>query len=146
MGVRCIYIYHLTIKTIIKTVELNINNLIINKEAELGKTIKEISSDLKTKTTLLYTSRKLKIIEDFDKNIIFGRLIMQSLVTILRKINFYPDYIISKGGITSAEIATKFLKIKIAKVTDKILPGIPVWKTIIPEKFKHIPLVIFRVM
>jgi uncharacterized protein YgbK (DUF1537 family) len=51
--------------------------------------------------------------------------------------------LIAKGGITSSDIATKSLKVKLAMVAGSILPGVPVWKLGEESLFPGMHYVIF---
>ncbi|MCL5073425.1 MAG: hypothetical protein M1308_21420, partial [Actinobacteria bacterium] len=59
------------------------------------------------------------------------------------RIKIKPDYLITKGGITSSDIITKALGVKKALVLGQLYPGIPVLKISAPEKFLNLPIIIF---
>lgn len=69
--------------------------------------------------------------------------ISSALVEIVKSIEFLPSYIITKGGITSHDIAVHSLGIQRAMVLGQIAPGIPVWRCGAESRFPGIPLVIF---
>jgi uncharacterized protein YgbK (DUF1537 family) len=96
-------------------------------------------------TTVIYTRR-----ERFDLGIGMKEEelkvaveISDAVTSIVRDFAIRPNYIISKGGITSSNIGTKGLSVKRATVAGQISPGVPVWKTGEESKFPHIPYVIF---
>jgi len=123
---------------------LNIDNLFKNTQSEIEKVINiTINSINKNKTPLIYTSRKLKIGKGEAQNIFISRTISDCLASIIKNIKIKPKYIITKGGITSSDIATKALKVKKALVLGQIYPGIPVLKISNPVKFRNLPLIIF---
>jgi uncharacterized protein YgbK (DUF1537 family) len=55
-------------------------------------------------------------------------MISDGLVEIINLISSRPRYILSKGGITSSDIATGGLNVKRAQVLGQIIPGVPVWQ------------------
>jgi len=97
------------------------------------------------RTVAVYTRR-----ERFDLNtgnkedeLRLAVKISDSLVKIISDLNVRPNFIISKGGITSSDIGTKGLNVKKALVLGQILEGIPVWLTGVESKFPNMPFVIF---
>ena len=65
------------------------------------------------------------------------------LVGVLNRLTVRPSFVISKGGITSSDVATKGLGIKKARVAGQILPGVPVWQAGVESKYPGLMLVIF---
>ena len=56
-----------------------------------------------------------------------GRLVMQALTTSVRELLPYAEVIVSKGGITSADVARVGIGATSAVVLGQVLPGISVW-------------------
>lgn len=57
-----------------------------------------------------------------------GRLVMKALTTSVRALLPSVEVVVSKGGITSADVASIGLGAKSAKVLGQVLPGVSVWK------------------
>lgn len=57
-----------------------------------------------------------------------GRLVMQALTTSVRALLPSVEVVVSKGGITSADVASIGLGAKSATVLGQVLPGVSVWK------------------
>lgn len=96
-------------------------------------------------SVVLYTSRKLLLSDDVDKEKILEMSVSVSdaLTKIVAKLEVAPKYIIAKGGITSSDVATKGLNITKAEVLGQIDSGIPVWRTDNESKFPAMPYLIF---
>lgn len=60
-----------------------------------------------------------------------GELVMATLIAIVKELAPYADVVVSKGGITSAEVAKTGLGATSAWVMGQILPGISVWEMVI---------------
>jgi len=129
----------------VKPVIMDVKNLIRHNSKEIDMVVKKsLSLISENKTPLIYTSRE--IIPSNHLGIEINKIISKGLAKTVEKFlksEIKIKYIITKGGITSSDIATKALKIKKAVVMGQIYPGIPVWKTIIPERIKNLPLIIF---
>lgn len=57
-----------------------------------------------------------------------GARVMESLMQIVETVSPHADLVISKGGITSAEVTTKALSVSSARVIGQALAGVPVWR------------------
>ena len=66
-----------------------------------------------------------------------------ALTSVVSNLNIQPQFIVSKGGITSSDVGKKGLNVTRARVIGQILPGIPVWKTGADSRFPYMPYVIF---
>jgi uncharacterized protein YgbK (DUF1537 family) len=92
---------------------------------------------------VVYTSRKLRTGRDHESSLSIGRKVSQGLVDIVRSVSIRPRYVLSKGGITSSDIATQALGIVRAKVLGQILPGVPVWQSGPESRFPDMPYIVF---
>lgn len=92
---------------------------------------------------LIYTSRTLVQSGQGASFLKIGQSISDALVEIIEHIQTSPAWIITKGGITSSDIATKALGIKRAIVLGQIEKGIPVWQTGEDCRWPALPLIIF---
>jgi uncharacterized protein YgbK (DUF1537 family) len=72
-----------------------------------------------------------------------GRVISAALVDIVRRIERRPAWVITKGGITSSDVATHGLGMREARVAGQILPGVPVWIGLHGSRWPTMPLVVF---
>lgn len=92
---------------------------------------------------VLYTSRNLVSAgTDEDKQSI-GKRVSNIVTSIISQLRIQPSYILTKGGITSSDIATKSLGIKRAIVIGQIIKGVPVWKLGEETKFPDCAQIIF---
>lgn len=130
-------------------VELCVDRIIANEESrekEIGDKLGIINDALRNgKNPALYTSRKLLKVSSGNKedNLLISRTVSDSLSKIVRLVSVRPDCVISKGGITSSDIAVKGLGIVKANVLGQVLPGIPVIKSGAESKWPGMPYVIF---
>ncbi|MCL5772445.1 MAG: hydroxyacid dehydrogenase, partial [Actinobacteria bacterium] len=113
----------------IKPILLDINKVFENSEDEVEKITNVAINSLNiNKTPVIYTSRELKTGKTDFKNINIGNNISSCLVSIIKRIiiriKIKPDYLITKGGITSSDIITKALGVKKALVLGQLYPGI----------------------
>ena len=127
---------------------LNVNKVLDRSEDEIERITKLAINSLNVnKTPVIYTSRKLKIGENALINTYIGNAISSCLVTITKKIitgsKTKPDYLLTKGGITSSDIITNALGIKKVLVLGQLYPGISVLKIFTPEKFVNLSIIIF---
>jgi uncharacterized protein YgbK (DUF1537 family) len=92
---------------------------------------------------VLYTSRKLVAVKDPEKSLLIGQKVSEFITELVRAIKSKPKAILTKGGITSSDIATRALGIKKALVVGQVAAGVPVWKLGEESKFPGINYVIF---
>ena len=93
---------------------------------------------------VLYTSRALLQRHGAGTaNLDIGARISSGLVAIVRAVRRAPAWFIAKGGITSSDMATEALGIRHATVLGAILPGVPVWRAVVSDRWPAVPLVIF---
>ncbi|MBQ4374606.1 MAG: hypothetical protein II783_02355 [Erysipelotrichales bacterium] len=97
------------------------------------------------KTAAVFTERKYLALPDDTKESALLRSVKISggLSRIVRDLSVKPSFVISKGGITSADVAVKSLRIRKATVKGQIRPGIPVWECEESATYGTIPFVIF---
>jgi len=95
------------------------------------------------KDCVLYTSRKLMSEGDSNSNLTIVNKVSMGITQILNSIRVQPSFMITKGGITSSDVATKCLGIKKALVLGQIHAGVPVWELGPEAKYPGMPLIIF---
>ena len=112
-------------------IEVRVEALLDSKcqRIEIKRVAKYIDSALqKSRDVVLFTSRALITGDDPVDTLAIGNKISNGLVEIIKLISSRPRYILSKGGITSSDIATGGLNVRRAQVLGQIIPGVPVWK------------------
>ena len=131
----------------ISFIEFNSDLVLNDKLDEEVDRVVGISQSLipKGKTVVVYTNRKLLILEDDtpEKALIRSVKISEAVQELVGKLTVQPSFVIAKGGITSSDVGVKALQVKQALVLGQIKPGIPVWKTDDQSKFPGIPYIIF---
>lgn len=128
-------------QTDIVAFEVNVERLLDKDEAFVQEIIKRSNDLISTgKNVLIYTSRELVHVKDEKENLDMGNRISEGLVTIGKALAKEASFIVAKGGITSHDIASKGIGMKVARVIGQALPGVPV---IIPEENKKMKYIIF---
>ena len=126
-------------------IEIQTNNLLNSNthDAEIQRISNEANNKLtEGKLVAIYTSRlRVSCKEDDFLNI--GRTIMSSLCEIVKKIKIKPGFLITKGGITSIEIARLGLNANHAFVLGQVANCVPVWRLGSESKWPGIPYVVF---
>ncbi|MEX0320723.1 MAG: four-carbon acid sugar kinase family protein [Puniceicoccaceae bacterium] len=92
---------------------------------------------------VVYTSRELVRVEDKDESLRINVRVSDFLVSLIERIEQSPRFLVSKGGITSSEVARIGLQVKQALVMGQIIPGVPVWKLGQSSKFPGLKCVVF---
>ncbi len=117
---------------------------IITIEKRVEAMAHEIDQALESgQTVVLYTSRELVATHSNTKNQEIGQRISQIVTDVIRRIRVRPTFLVTKGGVTSSDVATKSLGVKRALVQGQIIKGIPVWKLGTETKFPGLSQVIF---
>src|SRR5690606_25089995 len=93
--------------------------------------------------TALVTTRELVRGGNAEQALHTGRLISESLIAILHKIQSRPRYLVAKGGITASDIATAGLEVRRAWVLGQLLPGIPVWRLGPESRYPDLTYIVF---
>jgi uncharacterized protein YgbK (DUF1537 family) len=80
-------------------------------------------------TPVVATSRdRLETAPDDPSGVVQAARISRTLMGTLRALPQRPAWILSKGGITSSDVATVALGARSAQVLGQLLPGVPVWR------------------
>ena len=97
------------------------------------------------KIAVAYTERQVMSFPDDTKEKALKRStrISDCVLQLVKRLNVEPSFVVAKGGITSADVGTKGLSIRKARVAGQIQPGVPVWIADENSKFPDIPYVIF---
>ncbi|HMS71376.1 MAG TPA: four-carbon acid sugar kinase family protein, partial [Saprospiraceae bacterium] len=131
----------------IKAIELEVE-MLLDKQTAIEDYLKNLSLQIDyflgiKEDVVLYTSRKLITAQDETASLKLSQKTSNSLVSVVKSINVKPKFIISKGGITSSDIATYGLSIKRAIVLGQVEKGISVWQTDESSKFPLMPFIVF---
>jgi uncharacterized protein YgbK (DUF1537 family) len=70
-----------------------------------------------------------------------ARRISRLLAAVVRELEPRPAWIVSKGGITSSDVASVGLGARRARVVGPVLPGVPLWR--VRRRGGSVPLVVF---
>ncbi|MEM6346883.1 MAG: four-carbon acid sugar kinase family protein [Bacteroidota bacterium] len=137
---------HLRASITAQFIEIEVPKLLA--EADIVPKVNQLSQEIDDhlqagQDVVLYTSRDFIAKDEQDEGLDLGAKISTFISQIVGQLSRPPRYLISKGGITSSDIATKSLQIKAAKVMGQILPGVPVWQAGPESLFPDLPLIIF---
>jgi uncharacterized protein YgbK (DUF1537 family) len=130
----------------VESIEFDVDEYISQKDndGKISDAVEFLNNTLSQgQDVVVYTSRKLRAGRDHESSLSIGRKISQGLVNIVRSISIRPRYVLSKGGITSSDIATHALGIVRANVLGQILPGVPVWQSGPESRFPDMPYIVF---
>ncbi|MEM1122104.1 MAG: four-carbon acid sugar kinase family protein, partial [Bacteroidota bacterium] len=126
--------------------EVSVRQVLAESDSEEGwnKYATSISEQLrKGKTVVLYTSRKLIIATTDEENQQIGQNVSHFLTQIVANLTVGPAYLLTKGGITSSDVATKSVGVQRAMVKGQIIKGVPVWELGTETKFPKSYQIIF---
>jgi uncharacterized protein YgbK (DUF1537 family) len=95
--------------------------------AETGAAVAEAASrELATRGLTVVTTERTRSAE--HNTLDHGRLVMEALTTTVRALLPDVEVVVSKGGITSADVARVGIGATRATVLGQVLPGVSVWK------------------
>ena len=95
------------------------------------------------RNVVVFTSRTLREGDSNEENLSISQSVSKCVANIVARISIRPKYLIGKGGITSSDIATQSLQVKLATVVGSILPGIPVWRLGEESRFPDLNFIVF---
>ncbi len=130
----------------ISQTEISVNALLDDtRRADEIKRIAELADRAmeQGKEMVVYTDRQLVTGKNVERSLSIGQKISAGLIAILISMTSRPRYILTKGGITSSDVATQGLKVKRAMVRGQILPGVPVWKLDAESRWPGIAYIVF---
>ncbi|MEM6883843.1 MAG: four-carbon acid sugar kinase family protein [Verrucomicrobiota bacterium] len=126
------------------SIELPVADVLADAEATLESVSLQLNAALEAdQEVVLFTSRELIQAETSEANLDISVRVSGALVRMVQSIGQRPRFIVSKGGITSSDIATGGLEVKTAEVAGSILPGVPVWRLGEEARFPGMHYVIF---
>ena len=124
----------------------------LSAELALGPELEALIKSLQTEIeqaveggqiVVLYTSRELITGQSEARNQEIGQIISSALTRIVEGLQVKPGFLITKGGITSSDIATKSMKVKKALVKGQVIKGVPVWQLGKESRFPGLHQIIF---
>ena len=133
----------------VEAVELNCAALLESGESfdkEIVRCIRAEEEILgRGKTAVCYTDRKRidRPGETKEEALLRSVKISDGVQQLVGRLGVSPAFVVAKGGITSADIGVKALRVRKARVMGQIAPGVPVWETGEESRFPGIPYVIF---
>ncbi|NHA68597.1 four-carbon acid sugar kinase family protein [Phycicoccus flavus] len=97
-----------------------------DREAHLDRIVRETVEGLSSGNVVVTTSRELVVGENADDSLDIARQVSSAVVEVVRQVleAAPPRFVVAKGGITSAEVASRGLSIARAMVRGPMLPGI----------------------
>ncbi|WP_404423346.1 four-carbon acid sugar kinase family protein [Nibricoccus sp. IMCC34717] len=99
------------------------------RDGEIARVLAAVDASIRSgRQVLVYTSRELVTGGGGDASLAIGRRVSDALVELVRRLPVAPRWLLAKGGITSSDLATAGLGVKVAHVVGQILPGVPVWR------------------
>ena len=120
----------------INPIELNVKNILHNKKEE-SSIINKINKLLNNaEDVVLYTSRDVVVGNSREEYLQIGAKITNSIINIIKNISVKPNYILSKGGMTSSSVTKRGLNVKRAVIPGQIQSGVLVMK--LGEEFRHL--------
>ncbi len=125
--------------------ELNVRHVldVSTRDATITDLARRVSDHLAAEdAVVVYTSREL-VEADADESLSVGQTISQALVDVVRSIFVRPRLLVTKGGITSSDVATKACDVERAIVMGQALPGVPVWRCGPESRLPGLPLIVF---
>jgi uncharacterized protein YgbK (DUF1537 family) len=104
--------------------------------AEIGRELRESVRD--ARLVVLMTPRRR---QDADDRFDAGSQMMTTIAGAVREVVDHLTAVVAKGGITSAEVATRGLGARRAHVVGQVDNGIPLWTVKMPDE-QRMPLVV----
>ncbi|MCY4530542.1 MAG: hypothetical protein OXD46_16135 [Chloroflexi bacterium] len=137
---------HLLDQREVEGIEVAVAKLIdeATKSDEVARVAKKMNDGLRRGLDVaVFTSRESLLTLGGDASLLAGSRISSGLADIIHLLETRPRYIVTKGGITSYDIATRSLGVKRAVCIGQILPGVPVWELGESSKFPGLKYVAF---
>jgi len=133
-------------RSLMQNEEVNVAAL-INKNrrtSEIDRIARIVNEILKHNANIaIYTSRQALAGQTSETSLKISRIISEGLIEIVKQIEVAPRYMITKGGITSSDVATRGLKVHRALVIGQIVPGVPVWRLGDESRFPGLAFIVF---
>lgn len=123
---------------------ISIHDLLNDPESTIAFYAHAVDEQLRAGNhVLIATQRELITAHDGEQSLKLSRTVSTRVAQIVASISESLSFLIAKGGITSADVATVGLGLTKATVLGQLLPGVPVWRVDDALRFKDLPYVIF---
>lgn len=128
--------------------DLPVGELLAATDEECGQRLASVGAEAETAirnglTPVVATSRELMRGADAAGDLAISALVSAALVAIVRDISIRPAWILSKGGITSSDVATRALDVDEALILGPLLAGVPLWRCGPRSRWPGLPLAVF---
>lgn len=135
---------HLLESPSVRGVEIDVERILNDDATQMEEILQQAAElDAEGYIPVLYTSRREVRCDDVEKRQQLGAKISQFLVDAVRALPFRPDFLVSKGGITSHDILTHSLEVRVARVEGQAAAGIPTIRTDSTGRFPDMRYIIF---
>ncbi len=126
-------------------IEVNVERLPAARDALLAQIVLECEqSHAAGLTPVVFTSRLEKAFPDQATRLAFGEMVSAFLMDVVRNLPVTLGFLISKGGITSNDVLSSGLALRISRVLGQILPGCSVVRCPADHpRYPNLPVVIF---
>ena len=127
-------------------IEVNVAALLDDqrRNQEISRAGRAVNQGLSNgENVVLSTERRLVMGQNDRENLNISQKVSEALVAITNSLSQRPRFIITKGGITSSDIATRALNIRRALVKGQLIPGVPVWECDHNTRYPGLCYVIF---
>jgi uncharacterized protein YgbK (DUF1537 family) len=94
-------------------------------------------------TAIIYTSRKKDTKVGPAGDLMAGRIVSDSLVSVVNHIPVRPRYVIGKGGITASDLSVRALRMRKSRVLGQVLAGVSVWRGGLESRFPGLSYLVF---
>ncbi len=91
----------------------------------------------------LSTERNFESGDTPEQSLTIGRAVSSALVEIVAGLQTRPGFLISKGGITSHDLAVRALGGRRIEVLGQLLPGVPLWQLGAESRWPNLSYVVF---
>lgn len=128
------------------SIEVSVPDLLRSKDTSFYRTsiARQASAWIAAgKDVVIHTSRILETGKDPESTLLIHAAVSSFLVGIVKTLTERPSFMISKGGITSSDIATKGLSAERALILGQVIAGVPVWKMDQRSKYPDLIYVVF---
>lgn len=126
----------------VRGIELPINRIVDDGDTLAKETLETMLRFAEEGVTpVVYTARQEVRIADAAKRQHLGQTVSDFLVRLVREMPYVPQYLVAKGGITSHDILTHGLHVRMARVMGQAINSVP---CVMAEKDgKRLPYIIF---
>jgi uncharacterized protein YgbK (DUF1537 family) len=128
----------------LRTIMLHVEKILVDDGNYLRKLSLTLATSMrKDEDVVVMTERTYHEGQSVDDHVAIGQKVSCFIVDLVGRLQQSPRFIISKGGITSSDVATRALKVQKAKVLGQVIPGVPVWSLGATSRFPGLPYIIF---